>query len=725
MKARWMRCAWTLGILGAAAFGGSSLVQGCSTERPVEPAVDALAGGWVHVHVQVPKERGNEFDEGGGLVRHMDPSEADGRDDVWLGFFPRVELPKLRARGFVVIEAPRASGLGTLANTDGGACDPRPSNITDRFCPYTGTSFATTCKRTISKELEDIATDFPPIGGVRFAETVRFGETHEKRPFLAARVGKLWKAGDPAVPQLVLYAGQHAREWAGPETMMRVFRHLAQSFQANTNGIRTLLAKVAVVIFPVANPDGYDFTHASMSNRLWRGNRKPCDGGVGTDPNRNFETTFGQPGSNPSCGDEQFRGPSASSEAETKALLSLLANDGLSGVYRTRFALNVHTYGNLVLFPDGLSKNLDICTTDSNCTAPDHGIMQDLMGTELQERMADDENGRSYLSGQTMRHLYPIGGDSIAASMYGSPSRPADPTFLSSLVEVTNTECGFAAESIPTVQFNSMANQVRALAISLAGKIPGLDSGAINPDLHLPHLHRRQAAGVAGEFPTLRVAVKRSLGNTVVLSGLGNAEVDDVRDGVTYRMWRARSTDPYVFPPEVPVCVGGKCTPAVLGDPGTGKIDLCSKNRFPSADVGWSFTPDQPGGPQAECFWTHAGTGAASLTSANWSIANMVRSKLVFSVRRPDPTAKMRVLLATNGFANCSFDPGTGCRIVREYPFGETNFPVVGSGYRTEILDVSDFDHAPAIQLRFEFQSGANSGKNMDIFDPVLVGWKG
>ncbi len=722
MKARLMRCAWTLGFLAVGGIGAGSLTQGCKAERPLESQADPLAGGWTFAHVQVPAERIGEFDEGGGLVRHVEPASAGGRDDVWLGYFPRVELPKLRARGFVVTEPNHEDGVGTRAITAGLECDDRPTNITDRFCPYKGTSFATTCKRTIAKELEDIAADYAPIGGVRFAETVKFGETFEGRSLLAARVGKLWRSGDAPVPQLVLYAGQHAREWAGPEAMMRVFRYLAQSYRANTNGVRALLAKVAVVIVPVANPDGYDYSHTNMDNRFWRGNRKPCDGGIGVDPNRNFETTFGQSGGSGTCGSEEYRGPSPNSEAETKSLLKLLANEGFAGAYRTRFALNVHTYGNLVIFPDGLSQDLSVCTNTSNCTAPDHGIMQDLMGTELLDRLADDESGRAYLSGQTMRQLYPIGGDSIAASMYGTPSRPSDPTYLSSLVELTNTECGFAAESIPTAQFDSMSNQVRALVVSLAGKIPGLDSGSIYPSLHLPHLHRRMVIGGAAELPAVRVAVKKSLGNTVVLNGLGTAEVDDVRDGVAYRMWRARSSDPYVFPKDIPVCVGGKCSSAVLGDPGTGKVDLCSKDRFPSVGTGWSFTPDQPGSTRRECFWTRAGADAGSITSGNWSMATMVQSKLVYSIRRPHPDTKARVLLSTNGFTNCGFEPGTGCRIVREYPFGESNWAVDGQGYRTEILDVSDFDHSPSIQLRFDVQSSPGA---LELFDPVLIGWKG
>jgi hypothetical protein len=720
-----------ISALGLSVAGLALVQPACAPGPELEPAEVRAVDDWSHVHIQVTAERMDEFEEGGGLLRRVPPGEAGGEHDVWLAYFPAAEISRLRARGFVVT-VPQRSGLSPLANTPGETCaSVPPGTISEKFCPYSGTSKVSTCKRTISKELTDIPVDFPPISGTRYAESFKFGETHEKRPILAARVGKLWKSGDAAVPQLVLYAAQHAREWAGPESLMRVFRHLAESWRANTNGIRTLLANVAVVIVPVANPDGYDFTHTD--DRMWRGNREPCAGGFGTDPNRNYETTFGQQASSGTCSDEQFRGPSAGSAAETKALLNLFANEGLPGTYRTRFALNIHTYGNLMLIPDGLSKDLVVCTTDTNCTAPDHGLLQDLMGTELTPKMADEENERAYLSGQTFRHLYPIGGDSLTASVYGSASRPSDPKHLSAMIEITNTLCGFRAEAIPVAQFDEVAKRVRLLVQSLASKIPGIHSGSIAPNLHLPHLHRRQITGDvddpgnASEFPTIRVAARAALGDDVALGGLGPTEQDDVRDGVTYRMWRARAKDdPFVFPPDVPVCVNKKCTPASLADPGTGKINLCDADRFLTPDAGWSFTGALPSPDErAGCFWKHGGTAASRLTSRTWSIASMVKSRLVYSIKRVNGEAKMNVLVSTNGFQNCSFAAGTGCRIVREYPFGESNWPVAGSAYRTEILDVSDFDHAPALQLRFDIKSGSSPSRDIEIYDPILIGWKG
>lgn len=710
----------------------SAFILASACARAPEPAPKEV--GWTHVYVRVPEDRLGEFAEGDGLLRRADPSEVADAKDVWFGYFPRYYLASLRERGFSLM-VPTRSDLAPLAVSPGEVCSPPPRDpeslpiASSRFCPYSGASYLFECKRTIQRELEEVPKDFPPIGSTTYALSFPFGETPEKRKIWAVRVGKTsLLATDPPVPQLVVYGTQHAREWGSAESLMQLFRFLATSYKNDTFGVRQLLANVAVVIVPVANPDGYDFTHAVDGKRFWRPTREVCPDGSskgGVDLNRNFETGWGEPGSTPTCADDEnsiYRGPTANSAPETKALLDLLANRNLFGSYRTRFSLNVHTFGNLLLFPEGLSKDdLGPCTTDTNCTAPDHGILQSLLGSERTTQLTDEETGRAYLSGSGFRQMYAMSGDSVTSGVYGSESRPNDPRFYSALVELTNTPCGFAAEDMSQEQFDVVANRLRSLVRTVAGRLPEIHSGAVNPSFELPHLHRRQVVGRAAEFPTLRVSAKTSLGTQVAILGAGTTEIDDVRSGVTYAMFRTRSTDPYVFPPELPLCVSQKCKDtAVLADPGDGKIKLCDPDRFTTGGSGWSFTGDNTqSDTKEECFWTYAGASGGTLSSRTWSIASMVKAKLVFSIRRR-PSDRMNVLVSTNGFQNCSVLPGTGCRIVREYPGGEHNVAAQDGRYRTEILDVADFDRAPSIQVRFEAKTG-----RIDVFDPILIGWKG
>ena len=691
---------------------------GCSTGPEDSPDPSAVADeAWQHVHIQVPTERLEEFEEGGGLIRRVDPRGDRGEADWWLGYFPRSDLRRLEEAGFTWRHLPTGAVRPQALN--GTDCSV-PATVHDRFCPYTGTSTVASCNRTIHQELSDAEMDFPPIGGVKFVESFDFGTTAEGRKIRAVRVGKIWKTGDDSIPQLVVYGAQHAREWIGPEMLMRLYRYFAKSYRDDVEGVRELLEKVAIVFVPVANPDGYDFSH--VANRSWRPNRQPCSGGIGTDPNRNFQTSWRQPGANPSCSssaDSTYHGPAAGSAQETEPLLKLLANDGVRGKYRTRFSLNVHAYGNLLLIPEGLSDapGFSPCSTNGNCTAPDHGIIQDLVGTELTTPLVDEETGRPYVSAQTYRSLYAASGDSAAAALYGTASRIKDPKILSASVEITHTECAFRAEGIPSGQVDDLFKNLRDFHVQILSKIPGLHTGSLLPAFHLPHLHRRQVTGHGNEYPAIRVAARTSL-DEIELRGLGPAAQDDVRDGAEYRMWRSYSAeDPYTFPTKVPVCVKNQCETVWLGDPGDGRVNLCDPGRFPEHDSAWGFEGNMPGGPQEECFWKNSGPG--KLTSSKWGIANMVKARLVYSYRQA-AGAKMRVYVSKNGFSDCSYAAGTGCRIVREFPFGDSNVDIRDSAYRTDIIDISDFDRSSELQIRFEADDGT-----IQIFDPVVIGWGG
>jgi hypothetical protein len=82
----------------------------------------------------------------------------------------------------------------------------------------------------------------------------------------------------------------------------------------------------------------------------------------------------------------------------------------------------------------------------------------------------------------------------------------------------------------------------------------------------------------------LRVGARSNIG-AIDIPGPGMTEKDDVRDGGAYRMWRLRSSDPYVFPTEIPVCVKDTCDSTVLGSvtkPGSTESDV-----FDPIVVGW------------------------------------------------------------------------------------------------------------------------------------------
>jgi hypothetical protein len=499
------------------------------------------------------------------------------------------------------------------------------------------------CSESILQELNDIPSDYPS-GGV---ELLDLGKTDGLQlPIKAVRIGSASSTGGD--PQLVFYAGQHGREWVTTQTAMELFRYFADSYQENDNGVASLLKGKALVIVPVTNPDGYEASF--LDDRRWRTNAVKCgDGNIGIDPNRNGGFAWGEPGSDDVCTsfESTYRGPSTESEAETAALEKVLANDGLPGSWVTRLSVNVHSYANTLMFPDGFSPKFAPGTTNTNCSSPDVGAFHKLVGTDVATQIFTAAKGD-----------------------------PPD------------------------------------------GQVPDGEGGEKN------------VSGLA-EYPTVRVSVKKNLDDPDVgLSG-PSLQQDDVIDGVGYRLWLWRpdpANDAYTFPREIPLCAkkGTICEDMIIA--GGATIDLCSGSRF-NPDTGWGFKPDAPGGPQNECYWDFAaagqGVGEWILESNKWGLSEMTEARLVYSVRKVGGV-HAEVVVSENGFSNCSRQGFGACRIVRTYPRneGRDSLQRLSSGYRTQVVDISDFDGLSNVQVRFRVTESPGSGDELDIYDPVIVGWK-
>ena len=106
---------------------------------------------------------------------------------------------------------------------------------------------------------------------------------------------------------------------------------------------------------PCVNPDGYLWNQSTDPDGggLWRKNRYVDENGdvKGVDLNRNYGFEWGvdDQGSSPNANNDTYRGPSAFSEPETKAVRDF-ANQ-----HQFQIALNYHTFGNLLIHPWGFS----------------------------------------------------------------------------------------------------------------------------------------------------------------------------------------------------------------------------------------------------------------------------------------------------------------------------------------------------------------------------------
>jgi hypothetical protein len=199
----------------------------------------------------------------------------------------------------------------------------------------------------IAEELRALVAANP-----RIASLHTLGTSHQGRPILAVRVTR--GAGHTPIGRrpAVLYQGTtHAREWISTEVTRRLLHWYVDS--ATDPEIRELIGRTELWFIPVVNPDGYQYTFDV--ERLWRKNLRDNNGdGVidnvdGVDLNRNYPQhwKYDEEGSSSQFSSETYRGPAPASEPEVQADMSLFDQA------RLRFAISYHSFGQLLLYPQG------------------------------------------------------------------------------------------------------------------------------------------------------------------------------------------------------------------------------------------------------------------------------------------------------------------------------------------------------------------------------------
>src|SRR5215211_987904 len=201
----------------------------------------------------------------------------------------------------------------------------------------------------IRDELFDVASQNSSIVKLEV-----LGKTYGGRDLIALRVTQgANNSKDGSRPAVLYSSNQHAREWISLEVNRRLLHYFVDGWRNNNAEIRDLLRSTELWFVISANPDGYQYTFDT--ERLWRKNLRDNnnDGqitaGDGVDPNRNFAEHWGydNEGSSPDLADETYRGPSAESEPETKAMAGLIRR------IKPKFQSNLHSFGQWLLYPQG------------------------------------------------------------------------------------------------------------------------------------------------------------------------------------------------------------------------------------------------------------------------------------------------------------------------------------------------------------------------------------
>ncbi|XP_020278332.1 carboxypeptidase B-like [Pseudomyrmex gracilis] len=217
----------------------------------------------------------------------------------------------------------------------------------------------------IVRYLEYLASRYPKI-----VELTTIGHSYEGQPIKMAKVSTGLKKDGERKPAIWIDAGMHGREWIG----IAVATYILSQLVERNSTYSKLLDNSDWMILPVANPDGYEYTH--IGDRLWRKTRSNhvesqedsrytpsnllqfvahytrwlwsnCEG---VDPNRNFAYHWGEEKERSSSSDpchENYSGPFAFSEPETKAI----ADHILANKQHIRMYLTLHSYSQMWLLP--------------------------------------------------------------------------------------------------------------------------------------------------------------------------------------------------------------------------------------------------------------------------------------------------------------------------------------------------------------------------------------
>ena len=198
-------------------------------------------------------------------------------------------------------------------------------------------------EKELVAEMRSIAGRAPGL-----ASMFSIGKTTQGRDMWALRLTRGASGTAPSQkPGIVFLGTHHAREHLSTEVPLLLAKYLVDN--ASQPEIARLLDSRDVYFIPMVNPDGVEYDIDGGKYHMHRKNMaKNSDGSYGVDLNRNYAWGWGGGGASADPGDDTYRGPSAFSEPESRAVKAFVeARPNL------KVLLSYHTFSELILYPWG------------------------------------------------------------------------------------------------------------------------------------------------------------------------------------------------------------------------------------------------------------------------------------------------------------------------------------------------------------------------------------
>ena len=219
----------------------------------------------------------------------------------------------------------------------------------------------------VTAEVAAVAAAHPAI-----VKRFSIGKSYQGRDIWAVKISDNVDV-DEAEPEVMFDGTHHADEHMATEMTLRILHWLVDGYGTDARITKIVNSREIWIVF-VVNPDGAEFDISGGKFHFWRKNRQPTPGttSIGTDLNRNYSYRWGGGGrtsTNPQA--ITYRGPSAFSAPEARAVRDFLASRVINGRQQIRTVLTFHEAGRLVMWPYGYT----LADVPWDMTVQDHAAL--------------------------------------------------------------------------------------------------------------------------------------------------------------------------------------------------------------------------------------------------------------------------------------------------------------------------------------------------------------